>query len=199
MRSDKGLENTLIEVIQIALRFHDTDSRAGYNSFLKGKSTANERIEKYWKQLRNHMTEFYIQLFKKMQERAEFDGSNNIHIECLRFCFGHLIQKDLKRAMKEWNEHRVRQQNNQKSPCGIPNVMNNWPEKYGGRTFEKVPDEKLINEFMYECAEEPKLYSDEFKTLIDIVEPELKMPNSIEEAYVNYKELIVKIQRFQDP
>uniref|UniRef100_A0ABD2XPS9 Integrase core domain-containing protein n=1 Tax=Trichogramma kaykai TaxID=54128 RepID=A0ABD2XPS9_9HYME len=49
VRSDKGTENTLIELIQIALRFHDKDSRAGYGSFLKGKSTANERIEKYWK------------------------------------------------------------------------------------------------------------------------------------------------------
>uniref|UniRef100_A0ABD2WMH5 Integrase core domain-containing protein n=1 Tax=Trichogramma kaykai TaxID=54128 RepID=A0ABD2WMH5_9HYME len=194
VRSDKGTENSIIELIQMALRFHDTDNRAGYNSFLKGKSTANERIEKYWKQLRNHTTEFYMRFFKTMQQSGEFDASNNVHVECLRFCFGPLIQKDLTRSLREWNEHRVRQQNHPKSPCGIPNIIYHWPDRYGGKSFIKLPEKEKINKLFKEFTVTPKLFSDEIKTIIDLVQPGLKMANNLEEAYVNFKNIVVKIE-----
>lgn len=43
IRSDKGAENQYIELIQMALRYNHEDDNAGENSFIKGKSTANER------------------------------------------------------------------------------------------------------------------------------------------------------------
>ena len=77
------------------------DENTKEKSFVKGKSTANERIEKYWKHLWNHTSEWYITLFKTMQDRAELDMSNIIHIECLLYCFESLLNHDLKTAMNE--------------------------------------------------------------------------------------------------
>ncbi|KAJ8678184.1 hypothetical protein QAD02_013971 [Eretmocerus hayati] len=54
IRSDRGTENVKIELLQITLRSDHDDENANESSFLKGKSTANERIEEHWKQLINH-------------------------------------------------------------------------------------------------------------------------------------------------
>ena len=44
IRSDKGTENNYIESLQIALRSKHKDKWAGEKSFIRGKSTANQRI-----------------------------------------------------------------------------------------------------------------------------------------------------------
>ncbi|KAJ8678334.1 hypothetical protein QAD02_014121 [Eretmocerus hayati] len=111
IRSDRGTENTVIDTIHMALRWHHDDEHAGIESFYKGKSTANERVEKYWRQLRNHSCEWYIRTFKAMQDQNILDVDNALHIQALRFCFGPLIQYDLEEAKDHWNEHRVSRQN----------------------------------------------------------------------------------------
>lgn len=62
IRSDKGSENTLVDIVHMVLRGKHTDENAGPYSFLKGKSTANERIEKYWKHLRLYTLDFFMNL-----------------------------------------------------------------------------------------------------------------------------------------
>lgn len=76
IRSDKGSENVVIERLQKCLRSDHEDDFAGDASFIKGKSTSNQRIESYWGQMRKHSADFYIQLFKSMQQRNEYDGSD---------------------------------------------------------------------------------------------------------------------------
>ncbi|KAJ8676045.1 hypothetical protein QAD02_011831 [Eretmocerus hayati] len=66
IRSDRGSENAIIDILHIALRWHHKDRHAGERSFYKGKSTANERVEKFWRQLRNHTCEEYIKTFKTL-------------------------------------------------------------------------------------------------------------------------------------
>ena len=182
VRADKGTENNLIEVIQIALRYTDDDKRAKHNSFLRGKSTANERIEKWWKQQRNHTVEFYKRLFEEMEKSGALDSSNKVQIECLRFCFGPILKEDLKRCMKEWNEHRVRKQNDCKSPCGIPNVIYYWPEKYNGIKFEKNIDKEIILKLINQFTIEPKLHHERIEELIKMLVPNIHTPRSHEEA-----------------
>ena len=91
IRSDKGVENSLIESLQICLRRNHTDKWAGEKSFIKGKSTRNQRIESYWGRMRQHSVDFYIQFFKAMREKNLFNDSN-LHIKCLQYCFGPLIK-----------------------------------------------------------------------------------------------------------
>ena len=122
IRSNRGTENSLIHLLHMGLRYYHNDENAGMNSFIKGKSTANERIEKYWNHLRKHTVEFYISFFKTMQEKNVLDISNMVHIECLRFCFGPLLKHDLNSAKNDWNRHRKRRQNNTNLPSGIPDV-----------------------------------------------------------------------------
>ena len=52
VRSDRGTENVVFAGIQQYFRHNDTDQFAGRNSFRYGTSTANQRIEAWWSQLR---------------------------------------------------------------------------------------------------------------------------------------------------
>ncbi|PIK37152.1 hypothetical protein BSL78_26008 [Apostichopus japonicus] len=64
VRADRGTENTIVHRLQVALRWHHEDGRAKENSFLYGRSTANQRIECMWSQLRRMSMNYWINLFK---------------------------------------------------------------------------------------------------------------------------------------
>lgn len=67
-----------------------------------------------------------------MLDERILDIKDPLHIECLRYSFGSLIQQHLHNVMKEWNGHRFRKQ----GPDILgskPNVVYYWPEKYHGR------------------------------------------------------------------
>ena len=50
--------------------------------------------------------------------------------DCLKFCFMHLIEKDLGRAVSEWNTHRIRPSSNS-SPPGHPDELFFMPQLIG--------------------------------------------------------------------
>lgn len=189
MRSDRGTENTNIDILQMVLRDHHTDEFAGKKSFIKGKSTANERIEKHWGQFKRHTAGFYIKLFKDMEKNFVLDVSDPIHIECLRFSFGHLIRNSAKRATKEWNEHRIRSQKNTDVPVGIPNVLYQWPEKVGGEDCSMPVDLDDVENLM-QFTEEPKLYEKETEILLKGLMPGVAVPSNPEKAYDLFVKLI---------
>ncbi len=76
IRTDRGTENTLIEDIQIAFRYYHEDDRAGFKSFLKGKSTSNQRIERWWGSMRSGSIDFWLRLFKDMRDSGFLDNSS---------------------------------------------------------------------------------------------------------------------------
>lgn len=130
LRTDNGTEANLMEDFQKALRYEHEDLHAGEKSYLRGKSTNNQRIESFWRQFRQRMGNFYMDLFKSMEMKNIFNASNPLHIQTLRFCFGKLIEEDINITRKEWNEHRVRKQNCQNIEGGIPKEIKNFPEKF---------------------------------------------------------------------
>ena len=83
VRCDLGTENVVVRDIQRALN-DDT-------AFIDGPSTANQRIECFWGQLRKECSEFWICIFQDLQNSGVLRGdflSKNI----LLFCFTALIQ-----------------------------------------------------------------------------------------------------------
>jgi hypothetical protein len=64
LRTDLGTENAVIAYLQPTLRHFHADSLSGINSHRYGKSTANQRIECLWAQLRRSLLEWWISFFK---------------------------------------------------------------------------------------------------------------------------------------
>ena len=106
IRSDRGTENIHVQDLQQTLRAHDGDEFCN-KAFLYGKSSSNQRIEAWWRILRQQSMGFYINLFKDMVCQGILDTGNQLHIHSLRFAFWDLIESDLNRTAIEWNRHRL--------------------------------------------------------------------------------------------
>lgn len=89
VRTDRGTENGTIEIVQSAMRrkYSESDRPA----FLYGKSTANQKIEAWWRILRTHFTQFYIDKFYQLRNDGHFEGTL-LDKSLIQFCFLPLIR-----------------------------------------------------------------------------------------------------------
>ena len=131
VRGDAGTENIWVRDMQRAFRFNDRDNMSGMNSFISGRSSGNQRIERFWGTLRLGFTAFWRNYFRDMVDRGLLRTDDPVHLECLRYCFMSLIQRDLDAFVELWNLHRIRVQRHTEVPNGIPIVMYSQPEAYG--------------------------------------------------------------------
>ena len=190
LRSDKGTENSVIGELQQCLRYAHNDEYARENSYISGKSTANQRIEASWGQLSRHVTGFYINLFKIMEENELVDISNPLHLECLRYAFGPLIKHDFQTYKKEWNQHHIRKQNARNIPGGKPNVMFNLPQKFGLSDCKKPVDLEHVDILFQKYTTKPQLYRSEFEDVIKEVQFNPPVYCTVEDANDVYIELL---------
>ena len=187
----------------MALRFDHSDVNAGRKSFLRGKSTHNQRIEAYWRLFKQHMGESYIQIFKSMQNDNSKSMLNDpLQIECLRFCFGKLIQRDIELTKREWNEHKVRKQSNRDILGDIPNQLFHCPERYNGVDCRKPVNLETIDTLIKEYSSEPKLYSSDFEDLVTLVmkhsNKQIKEVVTAEDAYILYRTILKAISQYEN-
>jgi len=96
LRADAGSENIAIGKFMYLVR--------GEDSFLIGKSVNNQRIERFWRDLRNSVMETYIQFFKSL-------GPVRVQPEVIwviQYLFLPRIQLQMESFRKAWNHHPIR-------------------------------------------------------------------------------------------
>ncbi len=91
VRADDGTENCIVRDMQRYARRNHDDAYSGENSFMYGKSTANQRIESWWRQLKSHGAAYWIDLFKTIQDDGNFCG-DKLDKSLIQFCFLNMIQ-----------------------------------------------------------------------------------------------------------
>ena len=91
MRADNGTENGHVANMQVFLRRNHTDAFAKDNSFIYGRSTANQRIESWWGILRKQSGQFWMNMFKAIQDNGNFSG-DFLDKSLIQFCFLDLVQ-----------------------------------------------------------------------------------------------------------
>lgn len=197
IRSDHGTENNVIENLQQAFRLNHQDELAGIYSFIKGKSTANQRIESSWGRMRRHCVEFWIKFFKEMQYHGHFSKSNKIELECLRFCFSHLISYDLNQTRIEWNRHAIRKQPGEVK-YGKPNFLYYVPEASGAYDCGHKVDENLITNAFNMYSIKSVCYDPNFQKLVDTILPNEKVPTNIVEATTLYHKILKELQNYEN-
>lgn len=189
IRADNGTEANLMEDMQMVLRYAHEDRYCGTNSFIRGKSTRNQRIESYWRQFRQRLAEFYINIFKSMEHENVLNASNPIHIDCLRYCFGDLIKQNIILVTQEWNKHSVRKQNTRNVPGGIPNLMFDYPEKFGTTDFKKEVDWEHVQR-LKNYTKEPVIVSPKFREFANLLLNFPAKPTCAKDAYDLYLKLV---------
>lgn len=148
VRADRGTENVNVAAIQRFFRQLPSDGLdefSGEKSFLYGRSTANQRIEAWWGLLRKSCTDWWIRFFKDLRDAGLYEDDNEFHIECLKFCYMDLIQKELDRTARHWNLHRIRPSTNAESPPGRPDVLYFNPETNNTRDYVIPVDQEDLN------------------------------------------------------
>ncbi|XP_043463829.1 uncharacterized protein LOC122499503 [Leptopilina heterotoma] len=186
-----------MENLQMALRYRHDDENSGIKSFLRGKSTRNQRIESFWRQFRQRMIDFYITLFKAMEGENILNVTNPLQVECLRYCFGDLIKEEIQITVKEWNQHLVRKQKNRNVAGGIPNLLYKCPEKFAFEDYKKDVDSDYVLRLQEHFTTEPRLVSLEFEKLADELLKNQRRPTTVDEAYILYLNLNKAIQMLE--
>jgi hypothetical protein len=100
-RGDRGGENRRVCEFMIEHR------GIGRNSYITGTSTHNNRIERLWKDVRQHTTNSYITLFHSLEEDG-LDINNPLQLFTLQYLFLPRINQSLMMFADIWNNHKLR-------------------------------------------------------------------------------------------
>ena len=127
--ADRGTENVNIAGSQRFLRWNHSDNLSGHQSFRFGHSMTYQRIESFWSQLRCSCTDWWTRFFKEVVHKEVYDNADYLQIECFKFCFFPLIQKELDDIKDHWNNHPIRQsvqsdkESRKSRPAGRPDIF----------------------------------------------------------------------------
>ena len=199
--ADPGTMNVFIAGSQRFLRRNHEDDLAGHLSFLFGNSIANQRIENqrieaFWSQFRRSCAHWWIQFFKGLVHNWVYKNTDFLQVECFKFAFFPVIQKELENIKYNWNSHRIRkslQSSNEGRPAGRPDILYFVGESSSEYLLEfNHVDLRLVKEAC--CSDERNTFwvcSNEFFELAAIVMEEngLLEANSAEEALLLFQEL----------
>lgn len=197
LRCDAGTENTLVCLLQQVFRNEATDSFAGIRSVIVGRSTSNQRIERFWCSLRQQGIQRWIDFFKDLRDSGRFNELDPVHCENLKFCFMPLIQAHLDRIAQQWNVHDIRPQRTYELHYGKPDCMYFLPEMYNTCDVGTVTDARDIKccKDMYSI---PKRRFDEFNELAQLLKPNLEIPMSADDGLQLFYELNDAISRIEN-
>ena len=130
LSTDPGSENCTMAAIQVRLRSECTDPHASEKSHRFVESKHNQRIEAWWSFFRRSRSSWWINFFKDLIDKGHFLPGNELHKECLWFCFSNLLREDLKFVRIHWNTHYIRKSRFETIP-GRPDMLFFLPEKNG--------------------------------------------------------------------
>lgn len=196
-RCDLGTENTNIEELQVlfhALSGHEIRN----NCFIYGKSTSNQRIEAWWSILRRQAADWWINFFKDLRECNLFNDADLLHVECIRYCFMDVLQKELTQVVIQWNQHRMQLKKNHENPGGKPDILFFVPDAYGTRDYKVECDQNdiLYCHQVYGKSRPIHGCSEECIELVNCIFPNHNRPSEVNEAAELYGRLIFEFNRY---
>ena len=135
--TDLGTENGLMASIHSFFR-------DDLNSHRYVPSPRNQRIEAWWSYFRRNRTNWWINLFKDLEDEGTFNPARELESECLWFCFAPLLQQDIDQLKEHWNTHYIRRSRHDTIP-GRPDSLYYLPENHGGapNLIAHVPDNEM--------------------------------------------------------
>ena len=92
------------------------------NTFLITTSPLKQRIEAYWSKLRKDRPGWRKSFFQDMVDLGVYYQTDHVQVECLRYCFMGIVQKELNSIAVEQNQH-INSRSVNGCPSGRPNTM----------------------------------------------------------------------------
>lgn len=196
IRADRGNENGQVKKIQNYFRSLHNDCLSGDDSFQYGKSTGNQRIESFWGQLRKQCIQFWMNKFKDFVTAGTLDMSSRPEALSLRFCFLHLIRRDLNRMASEWNLHRIQVKKGVETQAGKPELMYFSPQFYDTVDYRKEFDHSDMN-VVLDTLENIKDFDDhspDYIRFITALKGNITLPSTFEHATDMFLDIVQSIR-----
>ena len=184
IRTDQGTENTWIATLQKFFRRNDEDGLAGNKSIIQGKSTANQRIEAFWSNLKKGAGGgWWVNFFKDLKDFGIYRDHDPLHRECLKLCFMKVLRHALYSVASFWNTKRIEVRRNESGVIGgKPDVMFFLPEVYLTTNYLIRTDERDVRICKELYGQECRDYSAEIEALVETISPGYEIPSQTEEA-----------------
>ncbi len=132
LRLDKGTETGTMATIHVYLHGKQGDLNEPSDSVIFGPSTSN-KIERWWRDLHERMEKHIKAYLVLLLNSRAYDPQNLRDRKLMSYLFIPVLQRECDVFAKLWNAHRIRHQVGIELPSGVPNHMQAFPEKYGGR------------------------------------------------------------------
>ena len=191
LKADDGTEHSIIEPMHITLR--SLDGPDAFDSFSIITSPQNQRIEAYWSILQRDRIGWWRMFLNELSDLQLFSNDDQALVDCIRYCFMHLIRQDLNSILADWNSHIISGSSRSVGPTGRPDTMFYLPEHFEGTDFSIDLDEEALGEFPDYSSLDIKDYSEEFGVFAQEAIGDHSKPTNTDDALQMYLELFEKI------
>ena len=178
VRGDYGVENALVYTAMTEKRGENR------GSFIAGKSTRNQRIERLWRDVFRCVAVFFYYVFYGMEETGLLDIEDALHMFALHHVFHKRINIALKDFQNAYNEHRLSTEKNWTPNQIWFNSMNNISNPISEFTVEEETDH-FEGEFYGEDPEAP-LPFDEDTNNVTVTPVDIPHGETISESLTNF-------------
>ena len=102
-----------------------------------------------------------------MVDLGSYDPTDHVQVQCLRYCFMDIVQKELNLTAAEWNQHIISRSANG-GPSGRPDTIYFLPHLYDVEHYLENVDSSEIESIYQDVTSSPKDFSDESKEFAEL-------------------------------
>lgn len=114
-------------------------------SVLVGKSTHNQRIERFWRDCTKEVVDFYRTLFNELEHHYFGNSNSPMYIFVLHYLFIGRINDDLRQFQLSWNRHALSTEHN-RTPNQLLILNGDRSDALQIPTTVEIPDEPIVGE-----------------------------------------------------
>ncbi|XP_052765590.1 uncharacterized protein LOC128206898 [Mya arenaria] len=190
VRGDRGTENGAVAAVQRALR----DSE---RAFLYGRSTSNQRIERWWGYLRNARADYWMNEIKLLERDNRLERADPIQRLCLQYALLPFIGRQLDEIKHLWNTHSIRNQRVGDTLPGIPDILHTQVELYGVEDYKNACSMQEM-QYLHQEYENDFLNLDgEFLEIVEQVREINNLPDPVQISHFQEaKDLYVQLSSY---